>query len=223
MALPNIINDIINLEKTIPNLLDKTTGGDCRNMKISTIGSQYYNESMGEKWAINLNNSDVVGINGLWWSDSSQNQDEGIQFPNSNIENGWSTFRIYNENMIYTPRRPLGGSGEDYIVDYIVASGTNYIRYASGIQICWGRLEETKSLSASWGGGVEGVLSSSITFPVAFSSAPSASVQNLNGNGLFVEMMGVSTTSITSIAVWRPTGAGTYTSRLSWLAIGRWK
>lgn len=90
----------------------------------------------------------------------------------------------------------------------VVASGSNYIRFGDGTQICWGLFKFTANSF------------SEITFPVAFSRQPSVSIirfssaSNVDTRGTFVATA-ITTTSFTFIA--------SDGSNSSWLAIGRWK
>ncbi|HCV93796.1 MAG TPA: hypothetical protein DGV70_03385 [Faecalibacterium sp.] len=97
------------------------------------------------------------------------------------------------------PQGPAGTSA-------VASSGSNWVRFSDGTQICWGGVHAS-----------EGNLSGSISFAVAFSSAPSVvitSARKLNDHYY--------TTSIgTSSFAWGKSGM-TY-AELRWVAVGRWK
>jgi hypothetical protein len=93
--------------------------------------------------------------------------------------------------------------------DKVVASGTGYIRYESGLQICWG-------------GGVDaiptGSTSISITYPVPFYAIPGNSTMRSNG----VSAFGQTGTSKTGFNATIDT-AKNYDVQIFWVAIGVWK
>lgn len=82
----------------------------------------------------------------------------------------------------------------------ISASGSNYIRFNTGIQICWG------SSSASSAGV-------SVTFPKAFSTAPLV----ICGGGGYANTFGNSSVSTTKFKITCSTNATGH-----WIAIGKW-
>lgn len=90
-------------------------------------------------------------------------------------------------------------------------SDSGYIRYENGLQICWG--------GYAWDG-----VDKAITFPVAFSGVPVATLSPINCNG-FPIMTNCNTTSMTYFV--RPAGSaiGNASSggHVWFIAIGRWK
>lgn len=97
-------------------------------------------------------------------------------------------------------------------VERVNASGTNYIRYESGLQICWGNCAtSTSGTSAN-------------TFPVAFSAAPKVVAQEKPGtinHALYmVKLSNVTTTGFQSVV----TDGTNYQQWVAeYIAVGRWK
>ena len=93
---------------------------------------------------------------------------------------------------------------------FVVASGSGYIRFGDGTQICWGTLYEKAT-------------GSEISFPVAFSAAPGCvNVTRSYGDS--------STADATRDWIWMYGATATKFTVAShgtiwghWLAIGRWK
>lgn len=93
----------------------------------------------------------------------------------------------------------------------VVASGTGYIRYTSGVQICWGRVKVNGAITAT---------NKQVTFPVAFKSTPAVlttSNANYLGNNV---MVGWETATSFTIGT---AGENPAVGETSWFAIGRWK
>lgn len=240
MSYPNITDKLNELEtiqndihlnkadKTqLVNLLDKLVGGHCLNIKADFIGEQFYNASQGVNYGIQMNNSDIIGVNGVWFCDESNNVDEGLHwgYTISDTEKSFSTIRCYKGDILYTPYRLLGGGGDTYKIDYILAFGTNYIRYASGLQICWARITHPATTSTSYLGSntSDRTYYSNVkwTFPLSFSSNPV--VMSLPEDvlaGLHTAANGgISTTNCTIVHTSATSGVS-YTQNI---AIGRWK
>ena len=87
-------------------------------------------------------------------------------------------------------------------VERVNASGTNYIRYESGFQICWAVVGNVTSTMQT------------VTFPVAFNSAPT--VFSAGSANYTAWASGVSTTSCS-------VGISSGTNTVKYLAIGYWK
>ena len=93
----------------------------------------------------------------------------------------------------------------------VVESGNGYIRYASGVQMCWGRVKVSGEITAT---------NKKVTFPAAFKSTPAVlTTGNANYLGYNVVVGWETTTSFTIGAV---NGAST-AGETNWIAIGLWK
>ncbi len=111
-------------------------------------------------------------------------------------------------------------------VDSVVASGSGYIRYESGWQICWGSASATPVATSSWGNvfynentGIQ------VTFPVPFIEAPSVSVsqnRNLSIWSFCIITVECTATGITRVGIMRGTSMNDKVG-VGYIAIGRWK
>ena len=93
----------------------------------------------------------------------------------------------------------------------VVASGYDYVRYASGLQICWGNVNLNGPVTAT---------NKRITFPVAFSAVPailttySANIGNIP--------IGIGWESTTAFSIGTMNNSDT-THHTAWIAVGAWK
>lgn len=70
--------------------------------KITLPGGKYYNN---EECAIDLKNSDIIGINGLWFQDASDTTFEGINFYRDSTS--VSSFFVSDYQLKFTPNQPM--------------------------------------------------------------------------------------------------------------------
>lgn len=128
-----------------------------------------------------------------------------------------------------TTRRLLCGKPDNTltwdgkIIDTIYASGTNYIRYTNGIQICWVKLSHKSSSTTSNYDSSGSVYYSTATwtFPVAFVSEPCVSSTPLDSlTGLPTSSPSSVSKTATVIQSCSKSAGATYTYNI---AIGRWK
>lgn len=68
----------------------------------------------------------------------------------------WLINGVLNEKSIFI--------GNQYCAGFVVASGSNYVRFGDGTQICWGMVKSPKLTALQYGVG------SKFTFPVAFAN-----------------------------------------------------
>lgn len=99
----------------------------------------------------------------------------------------------------------------------------NYIRFADGTQICYGRATVDSYHNGN-------VMSKLINFPKTFIEMPlvTCTIETTNNSltdtGLNTKVSGVSTTSFTAwIHTYHAGLSSTYTRPVSWIAIGKWK
>ena len=93
----------------------------------------------------------------------------------------------------------------------VVASGSNYVRFGDGTQICWGLVQ------------LNGVITDSkvrVTYPLAFSEIPRV-FSTLNANVGVAIPIGIGWETNTSFSI--GTSGPDSTGLTNWLAIGRWK
>ena len=127
--------------------------------------------------------------------------------------------RYYQYNLVGTSDGSLtwtgGGNpstGHIEIVDSSsLSSSIGYIRYSSGLQICWGGLSLSGPLTAT---------NKRITFPVAFSELPSI-LTTYNAN-IGLHPIGIGWESATAFSIGTMDNFNS-TGHTSWIAIGPWK
>ena len=77
----------------------------------------------GYDGAINMNNSDIYGLNSIYTADRSDEQAEGIHFWRDSTH--VDTLRMVDGKLLFTPNRPLRGSGTEQTV---LHTGNSYIQ-----------------------------------------------------------------------------------------------
>lgn len=107
-------------------------------------------------------------------------------------------------------------------VDVIESQGGNWIRYRSGIQICWGKWSFTATFSAPWGVLYELRYTTPVTFPVPFKDQP---IVSAIGNSNFTPLQGIYAlnTHIADVWYWWARTEVDRTIDTGYIAIGRWK
>lgn len=83
---------------------------------VSVTGSQYWNDGA---YGLHLNNSDIVGINGLWFPDAVDSAGEGINFYRSSTT--WDRLYAYGGVLYFAPN-----------IATATHPGTRYTVYHSG-------------------------------------------------------------------------------------------
>lgn len=98
-----------------------------------------------------------------------------------------------------------------YTAEAVVESGDGFIRYASGIQMCWGRVKVNGAITTT---------NKKVTFPVAFKSTPAVlTTGNANYLGYNV-MVGWETATSFTIGT---TSEASAVGETNWFAIGLWE
>lgn len=182
------------------------------------------NVGNGVGGGLELNNSDILGANAIWFIDPANVNYEGLNFLKSTATTGSTNIADHDnlkvlDGVIYL---------NDKTVSVIDSSGSNsngeYIRYTSGIQICWVHMDVAdQSISTAYGSLFQGIRT--WTFPATFISIPSVSCSEFKwGTGAsWGGTAGATTTSVTLRGWDTSSRASGTTVSISAIAIGRWK
>jgi hypothetical protein len=124
--------------------------------------------------------------------------------------------QAYHQGNVVGTVAQTGGVPTGTVIEQGSNANGEYVKYASGAQVCWGSFSENRVAI--------GVLASTVTFPVSFSAAP----EGLAGMGVISSIVanidhppscsGITTTAM-NVNAHRSTTAN---STLRWIAIGRW-
>lgn len=107
----------------------------------------------------------------------------------------------------------------DKEIERIESSGTNYIRYVNGLQICWGH-SANKTVNGS------NSVSQVVTFPVAFKDSDYAVsfTSRYSGGSWTNNTLVINNNTTTSIELFLQNVTGSaYTFYFVWMAVGYWK
>jgi hypothetical protein len=108
----------------------------------------------------------------------------------------------------------------------IDSSGTNWIRYQDGTQMCWGSIAKSNiAITSPWGSMYESGNISLGNFPKAFktNTTPQLFLQCAAGYSVTPEMVQPSATSLGSCYFYRPTSVPSAAFTVFYFAIGKWK
>lgn len=108
----------------------------------------------------------------------------------------------------------------------IDSSGTNWIRYQDGTQMCWGAIEKSNiAITSPWGSLYESSNISLGNFPKAFktNTVPQLFLQCASGYAVTPEMVQPTATSLGSCYFYRPTSVPSAAFTVFYFAIGKWK
>ena len=112
------------------------TGGSLSGL-LTTQGNQYADSYSG---AINMNNSNIFGLNAIYTADASENASEGIHFyrDTTHVDTLW----MNGGDLLFVPNRALG-TGTTKANSYIVLHSNNYTTYTvtktgTGASGTWG-------------------------------------------------------------------------------------
>ena len=170
---------------------------------------------------ITLNGSALKNIDDVSYTDiyGGTSSDGGayirLRGKDSSSSAGNFVIRAYDgTNSVFLVGTPAGSlQWKNKEVERVNASGTDYIRYESGLQICWGTV-------SARGSAYDGV----VTYPVPFISNPNfqGTLGNLSNNPTNYTIQTKSATA-TGISVGVGNGSTWSSGLVRWLAIGLWK
>ena len=103
--------------------------------------------------AIDLNNSDIINANSIYYADVSNSANEGMHFKRSN--SNWDTISVYDGNFYLYTNSTLDTAGtkntilgthntKDYVVEYGTSGNWVYRKWNTGVAEAWAII--TKSL-----------------------------------------------------------------------------
>lgn len=76
------------------------------NVPVKLPGSLHKSSSNPDRCGLDMNNSDIIGLNSLWFKDSANAVNEGLNFARDNDTTNYDTLRAYNGSLIFTPNYP---------------------------------------------------------------------------------------------------------------------
>ena len=79
--------------------------GDSMSGALTMAANQYYYQS---KYALHMNNQDIIGVNSIYTSDASANQSEGIHFYRSSGK--WDDIWAADGVLYFSPNAPTSGT-----------------------------------------------------------------------------------------------------------------
>jgi hypothetical protein len=155
-----------------------------------------------DKYGLDLNNSDVIGANAIYWADHCDSQSEGLHFYRTEVDGvaKYDTLCGYKGEVHWIPNNDRDTSvqkpeyillgthnTEDYVIEQGTVSGWKYRKWKSGITEAWYTLVKNTTVVRP-----EGSLfwaDCGITIPSGlFSAAPTAnaSVGTVGGRGAYL-------------------------------------
>lgn len=151
--------------------------------------------------------SEYDGYTGLYGANSYNNGASIFMYGKNNEAAGRFDIHAFDG----TNRKTLFGNANGSLtwngkeVERVNASGTNYIRFESGLQICWGYTTATTA-------------GTTVTFPVAFANTNYSVVPQTGGSGLTA---GFSSQTTTSVLI--QSSHASVQAAIEYICIGKWK
>lgn len=135
------------------------TGGSLSGL-LTTQGNQFTDSYSG---AINMNNSNIFGLNAIYTADASENASEGIHFyrDTTHVDTLW----MNGGDLLFVPNRALG-TGTTKANSYIVLHSNNYTTYTV--------TKTGTGASGTWGISVSGNAATATQVKVTSTSSPSS-------------------------------------------------
>ena len=87
------------------------------NVPVKLPHSIQKSSSNPDRCGLDMNNSDIIGLNCLWFNDSANAVNEGLNFVRDNDTTNYDTLRAYNGRLLFTPNYP--SSSTQYKLVYI--------------------------------------------------------------------------------------------------------
>ena len=87
------------------------------NVPVKMPGDLFRSNNYPDRCGLDMNNSDIIRLNGLWFGDSANVVNEGLNFARDNDTTNYDTLRAYNGRLLFTPNTP--SSSTEYKLVYI--------------------------------------------------------------------------------------------------------
>lgn len=206
---------------------------------FSVVGSQYYTSGF---FGINLNNSDIIGANGIFFADTANSRAEGLMFIRSN--NNYDVLYALDGNVYVRKDQDIGGTAvagtqllttddvKDYVISKYTESSWTVLQWNSGTAECWGTFTVAVPANGwnAWGSVYEAQPTTALkpAYPSGlFTATPEiqVSIHNASVGCMGCELYGThSKTEAPRIIPLRPSSyssAATFNVYIH--AIGKWK
>lgn len=121
----NVAADIQSIRSTLMSLLS-LSDAELSGVILRAARSQYFTDGTA---GLDMNNSDVVGLNGMYFRDVTDEGAEGINFPRTN--GNYDTLKAIDGKLLFKKNRRLQDASTDGFVDIAADTGWVYPSVAS--------------------------------------------------------------------------------------------
>lgn len=90
--------------------------------------SMWYSTSTGIGGALDMNNSDIVNANSIYFNDSSNAVAEGLMFPTDDSSGNYDSLRAYGGNLYFTPKYPSNSVAMNLTQNNVLYNGAVYLK-----------------------------------------------------------------------------------------------
>lgn len=175
-----------------------------------------------QECGLNMNNSDIGKVNGIFFNDSSDDSSEGINFYRDGKT--WDSLYAKFGTIYFHHGAPGGTPGQ---IPYLVSSGNSnawfYRKWSDGIAECFGRFRVNEQVTSSWGGAYVGTVKS-VAYPFTFTEKPyEVATLHSGWGGTLYQEGDNSTTTSGSYAPLRMTTASNMGTNFDLYVVGKWK
>ena len=116
---------------------------------VLTMKANQYNDAYAG--ALNMNNSNIYGLNSIYTADVSDDQSEGIHFYRDSTH--VDSLRMASGSLLFTPNRPLGGTATEYTVYHSGNSNKSDVSWTTAHLDTYGSIE-LRADGSSWNEGI---------------------------------------------------------------------
>ena len=164
-----------------------------------------------DSYGIDVNNSDIIGVNGIYWGDASDSQSEGLHFYKGIVDNvvKYDSLMGYKGELIWIPNNDTNTSvhkteykmlgthnTSDYVIEQGTTSGWRYRKWNTGVTEAWAVITKNVAVNNAEGQLFYGTCNIDIPSGL-FSKAPVANITvcRTGGYGAYYTIGSISKTS----------------------------